>query len=286
MGVRERSVDVKLLFKSRFVKDDEFYTPLSSVEVIMGEYLDDLKDKIIYCNCDLEFSNFVKYFKDNKDAIGYKEFYHTGLTDIFDFGDYNVGDFRHKDSIELLKKCDVVITNPPFSIITQWYKLVKKYDKKFIFLAPPTFVSRKEVRRDFIDKKLFINAQSSRICDRKFARPDGSSQEIKCYPHTNIKKIKYAYRDTTHKVLMKNCDYKFYDGTDILAITDGERIPMDYHGLFTLSINQCWHFDFNKYELICFTTDYEKKLLIDGKEQFVRILCQENKTSKEEGTLI
>ena len=278
MGVKNNKSDIKLFLRSKTIKDDEFYTPLSSVELIVGEYLDDLKDKIIYCNCDLEFSNFVKYFKSNKDVIGYKEFYHTGLTDVFDFGDYNVGDFRHKDSIELLKKCDVVITNPPFSIITQWYKLVKKYDKKFIFLAPNTFVTRKEVRQDFINQKIFINARSSRECDRNFIRPDGSKKEIKCYPHTNIKKIQYNYKDTTHKVLMKDCSYKFYDGTDILAITDGERIPMDYNGLFTLSINQCWHFDFNKYDLICFTTDYKEKLLIDGKEQFVRLLCKKKLT--------
>jgi type I restriction-modification system DNA methylase subunit len=59
--------------------------------------------------------------------------------DEFVFGDYNVGDFRNADSVELLKKCDVVITNPPFSIITQWYNLVKKYDKKFIGSLSPKF---------------------------------------------------------------------------------------------------------------------------------------------------
>ena len=179
-------------------------------------------------------------------------------------------------SIEFLKECDVVITNPPFSIITQWYNLVKKYDKKFIVIAPPTFVSRKGVRQDFFNKKIFINAASSRECDRGFATPDGSKKEIKCYPYSNIKKIDYNYRDTTHKVFMKDCNYEYYDGTNILAIVDGERIPIDYNGLFTLSISQCWHFDFKKYDLICFTTDYKEKLLINGKEQFVRLLCKKN----------
>lgn len=274
MSVRRTPTNTKLLIKSRNFKDDEFYTDYKTVEEIVSEYKDDLKDKVIYCNCDHEWSSFVKYFKNNKDVIGYKKFYHTGLTNQFVFGDYNVGDFRNKDSIELLKKCDVVITNPPFSLLTEWYKLVKQYDKKFIVLAPPTFISRKEVRQDFINKKIFINARSSRQCDRNFKRPDGSLAEIKCYPHTNIKKIIYKYRDTTHKVFMKDCNYKFYDGSDILAITDGERVPIDYNGLFTLSISQCWHFDFEKYDLICFITDYKQKLLIDGKEQFVRLLCK------------
>jgi len=276
MGVRKSKTNIKLLLGSRTQKDDEFYTHYQHVEEIISKYKEDLVGKIIYCNCDHEWSNFVKYFKNNKDVIGYKEFYHTGLTDEFVFGDYNIGDFRNADSVELLKKCDVVITNPPFSIISQWYNLVKKYDKKFIVLAPITFVSRRGIRKDFIDKQIFINAKSSHECDRNFTKPDGSFAKIKCYPHSNIKKIDYNYRDTTHKVFMKDCNYKYYDGTNILAIVDGERIPIDYNGLFTLSINQCWHFDFKKYDLICFTTDYKEKLLIDGKEQFVRLLCKKN----------
>jgi hypothetical protein len=276
MGVTINKSCVRLLLGSKETKDDEFYTSYETVETIISEYKEDLVGKIVYCNCDHEWSNFVKYFQNNKDVIGYKEFYHTGLTDEFVFGDYNVGDFRNADSIELLKKCDVVITNPPFSLLIEWYKLVKQYDKKFIFLAPNTFLSRKEVRSDFYNKKIFINARSSRECDRNFKRPDGSLAEVKCYPHTNIKKIDYNYRDTTHKVFMKDCNYEYYDGTNILAIVDGERVPIDYNGLFTLSINQCWHFDFKKYNLICFTTDYEKKLLINGKEQFVRLLCEKN----------
>lgn len=282
MGVTKTKTNIKFLLSSRNKKDDEFYTNYETVESIISEYKEDLVGKIIYCNCDHEWSNFVKYFKNNKDVISYKEFYHTGLTDEFVFGDYNVGDFRNKDSIELLKKCDVVITNPPFSLLTEWYKLVKQYNKKFIVLAPNTFISRKEVRSDFYNKKIFINTESTRACDRKFKRPDGNLAEIKCYPHTNIKKIDYNYRDTTHKVFMKDCGYKFYDGTDILAITDAKRIPVDYNGLFTLSINQCWHFDFKKFDLICFTTDYKQKLLINGKEQFVRLLCKKNSNFKSD----
>ena len=116
MGCRIKKSIVKDLLKAKQDINDEFYTQYKDVEIIINEYKEELKDKIIYCNCDLEWSNFVKYFKNNKDTIQYKEFYNTGLTDEFVFGDYNVGDFRSKDSIELLKKCDVVITNPYYNI--------------------------------------------------------------------------------------------------------------------------------------------------------------------------
>jgi hypothetical protein len=55
--------DQKKLFKAQQNKDDEFYTLYSSVEFYVLNYLQDkLANKIIYCNCDSEESNFVKYF--------------------------------------------------------------------------------------------------------------------------------------------------------------------------------------------------------------------------------
>lgn len=287
MAIRKTGANTRQLLQAKKNKDDEFYTPYSTVKIIISEYLDDLRGKIIYCNCDTEQSNFVKYFKDNKDAINYKELYYTGLTDKFVFGDYLVGDFRSEESVKLLKKCDVVITNPPFSLLSEYYQLLKKYEKKFIILAPKTFTILKSVRNDFINQKIFINLSGRRAYDRNFIRPDGSLKPMDCHPVTNIKKIKYSYKDTTHKVYLKDCNYRFYDKTSILAITDAERIPVDYDGLFTLSINQCWHFDYSKYELICFTNDYNPKLLIDGKEQFVRLLCKKldcipSETSKQQ----
>lgn len=53
--------------------DDEFYTQYKDVEEELRHY--NLKDKVIYCNCDTAQSNFVQYFKNNYP----KELYYTGL---------------------------------------------------------------------------------------------------------------------------------------------------------------------------------------------------------------
>ena len=254
-------------------RNDEFYTQYKTAELLLKDYKQDLKDKVIYCNCDHDWSNFVKFLKDHKNEIQYKALYNTGITSEFDFGDeYVVGDFRHWRSVELLKKSDVIITNPPFSLIGQWHGLIKKYNKYFIAIAPNTFVARNIVRQDFVMQKTFIN-QKKRY-DNNYIAPNGNLYRVNTYFYTNIKKIKYNHQNTSQKCYMKDCSYRFYDNTEILAITNAKRMPIDYNGLFTLSIGQCWHFDFDKYELICFTTDYHQKLLIDGKEQFTRILCK------------
>ena len=46
------------------------------------------------------------------------------------------GDFRSEECIELLKKCDVICTNPPFSdyFPTTLVKLCLKYNKKFFLI--------------------------------------------------------------------------------------------------------------------------------------------------------
>lgn len=55
-------------------KQDEFYTFLKDIEKELNNYSSQLKDKIIYCNCDNPFkSNFVKYFILNFNTLKIKK---------------------------------------------------------------------------------------------------------------------------------------------------------------------------------------------------------------------
>ena len=55
---------------ARKVKNDEFYTLREDIEKELVHYKDQLKGKIIYCNCDTPESNFVKFLNDVKDEWG------------------------------------------------------------------------------------------------------------------------------------------------------------------------------------------------------------------------
>ena len=64
----------KSLSAAKSAKNDEFYTQLSDIENELRHYKDQLKDKIIFCNCDDPFeSNFFKYFAMNFKQIGLKK---------------------------------------------------------------------------------------------------------------------------------------------------------------------------------------------------------------------
>ena len=56
------------------------------------------------------------------------------------------GDFRSDECIELLKQCDVVCTNPPFSdyLPTTLVKLCLKYNKKFLIIGNPNMIAYKD----------------------------------------------------------------------------------------------------------------------------------------------
>ena len=95
--------------------DDEYYTLYEEVKEIFERYIpiEELKDKIIYCPCDSDESNFVIYLKEHKDDIQYKELIYTS-------DDFNT-------HLDLFEKCDIIITNPPFSkIVKEFISILKK----------------------------------------------------------------------------------------------------------------------------------------------------------------
>lgn len=105
-------------------KNDEFYTTKKQVENIFNLYLKnyDFTNKVIYCPCDSERSEFVKFIKHNKDVLKYKEF-------IYTWDDYNT----HED---LFNYADIIITNPPFSkLIKEFIPILNRCKKDFFIFG-------------------------------------------------------------------------------------------------------------------------------------------------------
>ncbi|EGZ6725376.1 adenosine deaminase, partial [Escherichia coli] len=146
-----RNATNKLLHKAKKSKSDEFYTQYCDIENELQYYREHFSDKVVYCNCDdPRVSNFFKYFAVNFDNLGLKKLiascyvenkegfssseaakngfyyeYHKENGKKLVFDDISVssfcgdGDFRSSESIDLLKKSDIVVTNPPFSLFRE-----------------------------------------------------------------------------------------------------------------------------------------------------------------------
>lgn len=134
------------LIQAQKNRNNEFYTLYEDIEKECNHYRYWFKDKIIYCNCDSTESNFYKYFKDNFNEFGLKELWITSLNGeyIRYDGNYSIteidGDMFSEDCLDLLKRCDIVVTNPPFSEFKRFFDVLMEYDKDFIIVGHVTSV--------------------------------------------------------------------------------------------------------------------------------------------------
>jgi len=71
------------------------------------------------------------------------------------------GDFRSAESIELLKECDVVVTNPPFSLFREYIAQLIEYKKKFLVIGNQNAITYKEIFPLIRDNKIWLGYRSS-----------------------------------------------------------------------------------------------------------------------------
>ena len=85
------------------------------------------------------------------------------------------GDFRSEECIELLKECDVVVTNPPFSLFREYIAQLMEYGKKFIIIGPQNAVTYKEIFPLLKDNKMWWGTD----CVRWFIVPEKMGKTTK-----------------------------------------------------------------------------------------------------------
>jgi hypothetical protein len=202
------------LHKAKKAKKDEFYTQLSDIEKELKHYINQFKDKVVFCNCDdPRVSNFFHYFSYNFEKLGLKKLITTCYKnqDMNLFSQHNTekaiyieyegdknenkvpdpeeigiqhlksdGDFRSKECIELMKQADIVVTNPPFSLFREYVAQLVEYDKKFLIIGNVNAITYKEIFKLIKEEKLWLGA-SIHSGDREFGVPDDYPLEAAGY---------------------------------------------------------------------------------------------------------
>ncbi|MCM7823717.1 adenine-specific methyltransferase EcoRI family protein [Enterobacter hormaechei] len=318
-----RNATNKLLQKAKKSKSDEFYTQYCDIENELQHYSSHFSGKVVYCNCDdPRISNFVKYFAVNFDSLGLKKlmascyvgqdfslfsnemakngFYYEYdkkngeniiLDDISVSSFIGDGDFRSQESIELLKKSDIVVTNPPFSLFREYLDQLIKYDKKFLIIANVNAITYKEVFKLIKENKLWLGIHLGRgvsgfIVPEHYelygteARIDGNGNRIispnNCLWLTNLDTpIRHKDLPLTKKYFGNEGEYPKYDNYDAININKTKDIPSDYKGVMGVPITFLHKFNPDQFELIKFRKGMdEKDLSINGKCPYFRILIK------------
>ena len=70
------------------------------------------------------------------------------------------GDFRSEESIEILSKCDIVVTNPPFSLFREFIAYLFKFNKKFLIIGNQNAITYKEIFGYLQSNQMWLGANS------------------------------------------------------------------------------------------------------------------------------
>ena len=258
---------------AKATKNDEFYTHLEDIENELKYYKDYFKGKVVYCNCDgflnKEKSNFFVYFSLNYEFLGLKglictkynpngngkkyEYYGDFYPDeeeVFTSDLEGDGDFRSEECIELLKKCDIVCTNPPFSLFREYVAQLFEYNKDFLIIGNVNAITYKEVFPMIKENKMWLGV-SITSGDRKFVVPDnyplnaaGCGIDENGKKYIRVKGVRW-FTNLDHKkhheelLLYKKYNaeqYPKYDNYDAIEVGKTKDIPMDYNGIMGVPI--------------------------------------------------
>ena len=190
------------LANAKKVKRNEFYTEYRTIEDELKLYsLSSFSGKVVYCNCDNPFhSKFVDYFIRNFHRLELKGLVATSLKhdnsistddrtawylrykgELAEEYPYDIlpfvtrlkgsGDFRSDECRQLLREADIIVTNPPFSLLREYVGMLNEYHKKFLILANIGALTYKECFRMFLEGKLWLGG-SIHSGDREFEVPD------------------------------------------------------------------------------------------------------------------
>jgi hypothetical protein len=288
----------KNLNNANKAKKDEFYTQLSDIEKELRHYKEHFKDKVVFCNCDdPRVSNFFHYFSYNFEKLGLKKLittcYKNQDADLFSenksekaiyleyTGDKNGdhipnpeeigikhlkgdGDFRSRESIELLKEADIVVTNPPFSLFREFVAQLVEYDKKFLIIGNVNAISYKECFELIKENKMWLGA-SIHSGDREFGVPEeyplhaaGYRIDVEGKKYIRVKGVRWFtnldYKERHEKLILfktySPSEYPNYTNYDAIEVSKTADIPCDYDGEMGVPITFLDKYNPDQFEII------------------------------------
>lgn len=323
-----RKADNCLLHKAKANKKDEFYTQLEDIDKELKYYKEHFANKVVYCNCDdIKKSNFVNYFISNfnqlklkklicscyveskynllnLDAYGNNGYYfeYTGINNTDSYRDTlklkGDGDFRSQECINILKKADIIVTNPPFSLFREYIDQLIKYNKKFLIIGNINSITYKNVFNLIQNNKAWLGINLGRGISGFIVPEDyelyGKETKIdqhgrhiispnNCLWLTNLdNKIRHERITLTKRYKGHEDFYPHFDNYNAINVNKTSDIPVDFDGIMGVPITFLHKFNPDQFKIIKFRKgDDDKDLTIKGKPTYFRILIKYNKIAPD-----
>jgi hypothetical protein len=204
------------------------------------------------------------------------------------------GDFRSLECVELLKDCDIVVTNPPFSLFREYVAQIVEYEKKFIIISNINAMSYKEIFPLIKENKMWIGP-SIHNGDREFQVPQsyplnaaGCRIDENGNRFIRVKGVRWFTNldfKARHEdlILYKNYspeEYPKYDNYNAINVNVTKDIPCDYDGAMGVPITFLDKYNPDQFEIIGLdryvedNPNYGHRFKLKNKETYARILIK------------
>lgn len=216
------------------------------------------------------------------------------------------GDFRSDECLELLKKADIVVTNPPFSLFREYVATLMKHKKHFIIIGSKNAITYKEIFPLLKNGEMWLGngfssgnayfkvyGASTRYAKGVYDENTGLVKFRNCAWYTNLD-IKKRHEDL---ILVKKYTpekYPEYDNYNAINVDKVADIPFNYEGYMGVPITFMDKFNPDQFEVLgIMNTGEENKGIrysgtphgrpvINGVEKYLRILIKNKRPEPRE----
>lgn len=260
------------LIEARINKKDEFYTDYRDIEMEINHYIPVFRHRVIYTNTDNPHtSNFYKCFKDNFYRLQLKQLIATHYSSPISFKTVydgktertfklsSNGDFRSAECVDILKQADIIVTNPPFSLLREFLIQLLEYDKQFLIIGHQNALAYKEVFPYVRDNKVYLGFgfsnnvgffhSSYKDVAVSETHKDGMIRVSGVVWITNLP-IKKENGLLELKKQYIPQDYPVYDNYNAIEVSKTKDIPKNYGGVMGVPITFLNKYNPRQFELV------------------------------------
>lgn len=148
------------------------------------------------------------------------------------------GDFRSLECLDLMDESDIIVTNPPFSLLREYVTLLAQHRKDFLIIGNKNAITYESIFPMISENRLWLGYRNINS-DMWFYVPDEygfekiiDNRKVKhtmaCW-FTNMYTSK-RHRDLILYKLYTSKDYPSYDNYFAINVDKVNAIPLDYEG--------------------------------------------------------
>ena len=221
------------------------------------------------------------------------------------------GDFRSEESVDLLKKSDIVVTNPPFSLFREYIKQLVDFGKKFLIIGNMNAITYKEVFPLLRDNKVWlgnnykVNAGAmffeipEKIANLEQVREVKTNESGKKVYITRVQGIRWftnidhgrrhePLQLMTEKEVIKfttKKPFEKYDNYNAIEVSLVKNIPSDYKCMMGVPVSFLDNYNPDQFEILGSNRGvdqdpnkiYGKGSYLNGKEVYKRLFIKHRK---------